>query len=95
MLCHLCCSGELDKATKAEAAAVEAEDFEGAAALSATADAAKARLADLQQAVRAVDTTCERLVQLRLPSHVDSLLTQEEPCLLHCCHGSHTGFTRH
>ena len=61
----VCCSaGELEEATGAEAAAVEAEDFERAAALSATADAAKARLTDLQQAVRAVDSTCERLVQL-------------------------------
>ena len=42
---------------------MEAEDFEKAAALGATADAAKARLAHLQQAVRAVDSTCEGLVQ--------------------------------
>ena len=48
---------------------MEAEDFERAAALSATADAAKARLADLQQAVRAVDSTCEGLVQLRPLEH--------------------------
>lgn len=45
---------------------MEAEDFERAAALSAQADAAKARLADLQQAVRAADSTCERLVHLCL-----------------------------
>lgn len=55
-------AGELDEATDAEAAAVEAEDFEKAAASSAQADAAKARLADLQQTVRAADSTCEHLV---------------------------------
>ena len=68
--CGICCSAEeLEEATGAEAAAVEAEDFERAAALSATADAGKARLAGLQQAVRAVDSTCERLVQLRPLDH--------------------------
>lgn len=66
IICHLSSPGELDEATGAEAAAVEAEDFERAAALSAQADAAKARLADLQQAVRAADSTCERLVHLCL-----------------------------
>lgn len=48
---------------------MEAEDFERAAALSATADAAKAKLADLQQGVRAVDSTCERLVRLKPLDH--------------------------
>lgn len=56
--------GELEQSTEAEAAAVEAEDFDRAAGLSAQADAAKARLAELQQAVRAADSTCERLVRL-------------------------------
>ena len=45
-------AGQLEAATQAEAAAVDAEDFEKAAALSAQADAAKARLADLHLAVR-------------------------------------------
>ena len=43
---------------------MEAEDFHRAAGLSAQADAAKARLAELQQAVRAADSACERLVRL-------------------------------
>ena len=43
---------------------MEAEDFDRAAGLSAQADAAKARLAELQQAVRAADSTCKRLVRL-------------------------------
>lgn len=77
LIFHLRSAGELDEATSAEAAAVEAEDFEKAAALSAAADAAKARLADLQQAVRALDTTCERLVRSWPPSHVKSLFTLE------------------
>ncbi len=48
--------------TEAEAVAVEAEDFDQAAGLSAKADATKARLAELQQAVRAAENTCDRLV---------------------------------
>ena len=55
-------AGKLEAATQAEAAAVDAEDFEKAAALSAQADTAKARLADLHLAVRAADGACERLV---------------------------------
>ena len=55
-------AGELEAATRAEAAAVDAEDFEKAAALSAQADAAKARLADLHVAARGADGICERLV---------------------------------
>ena len=63
-------AGQLEAATQAEAAAVDAEDFEKAAALSAQADAAKARLADLHLAVRAADGACERLVCPLLPTHL-------------------------
>jgi hypothetical protein len=55
-------AGELKDLTEAEAVAVEAEDFDQAAGLSAKADATKARLAELQQAVRAAENTCDRLV---------------------------------
>ena len=63
-------TGELEAATQAEAAAVDAEDFEKAAALSAQADAAKARLTDLHLAVRAADGACERLVCPLPPPHL-------------------------
>ncbi len=56
------CSEELEETTNAEAAAVEAEDFERAASLSAKADAAKAHLAELDQALRAADAACTQAV---------------------------------
>jgi hypothetical protein len=55
---------DLDDITRHEAAAVEAEDFEAAASLSAKADAAKARLASLEQAVRAAEAACAKKVGL-------------------------------
>ncbi|BDA48665.1 hypothetical protein COCOBI_12-3460 [Coccomyxa sp. Obi] len=61
---------ELEETTNAEAAAVEAEDFERAASLSAKADAAKARLADLDQALRAADAACTQAA-VRRASHQD------------------------
>ncbi len=59
------CAEELEKTTSAEAAAVEAEDFERAASLSAKADAAKAHLADLDQSMRAADAAYTQAVSSR------------------------------
>ena len=58
------CAEELDETTIAEAAAVEAEDFERAANLSAKADSAKARLASLDQHLGATDAACSHAVLL-------------------------------
>lgn len=41
---------------------MEAEDFEKAASASSKADTVKARLASLDQAVRAAEATCAQLV---------------------------------
>ncbi len=62
------CAEELDETTIAEAAAVEAEDFERAANLSAKADSAKARLASLDQDLGATDAACSQAVLLLLIS---------------------------
>ncbi len=47
----------------AEGAAVEAEDFERAAALGAAADQAKARLAQLERGLRAAEGACDAAVR--------------------------------
>lgn len=53
---------ELEAITAAEAAAVDAEDFERAAGLSASADEAKAKLASLQAALRRAEAACDAAV---------------------------------
>jgi uncharacterized hydantoinase/oxoprolinase family protein len=65
---HWYCAEELEDITRDEVSAVEAEDFERAASLSAKADAAKGRLASLKRAVRAAEATCEQSVGILVTS---------------------------
>lgn len=51
---------------------MEAEDFDRAASLSAKADAAKARLASLEEALRAADAACSQAVRATLPITISS-----------------------
>jgi hypothetical protein len=63
-------AGDLEQVMAAEAAAVEAEEFERAAGLSADADSSKQRLAQLESALRRADAACEAAVsspRCRLP----------------------------
>ena len=63
-------AGELEATMAAEGKAVEAEDFERAAAHSAAADQAKARLARLERELRAAEGACDAAVRNHSTSKV-------------------------